>query len=103
MSEKDKNDTHTDLNSSPQSTMPWDSVINSVTELGKEFIRKKYGHDSKHLWLHVLLVVVLLSGIIIAAYIADLNSTATGTLIGSLVGYSFGKFGTKGSNGGNDG
>lgn len=72
----------------------WTSLIeHGITEITKvisEFVKSKYSHDRTGLYIHFGVVIVIITGIIILAVCCKLDSSIIGTLLGSLIGFSFG-------------
>ena len=73
----------------------YNPLKHGITESSKvisEFLKTKYSHDKTGLYIHLSVVSVILSGIIILAIFCKLESSIIGTLLGSLIGFSFGNF-----------
>jgi hypothetical protein len=73
----------------------YNPIKHGITEGSKvvsEFLKSKYSHDKTGLYVHLAVVGFILTGIIILTKICKLESSIIGTLLGSLIGFSFGNF-----------
>lgn len=82
----------------------YNPLKHGITEGSKvisEFLKSKYSHDKNGLYVHLGIVSVILAGIVVLAIFCKLDSSIVGTLLGSLIGFSFGNFpkSGKGNNG----
>lgn len=67
-------------------------VAGLVIPLIQNFIQVRYGHNNKYLWAHIIIILLLLTSIIVLTFIGALDKSTVGTLLGSIIGYSLGKF-----------
>ena len=67
-------------------------LIKNASDSVKQFIVSKYSHDKTGLWIHIGVVFILSATIIILAIVTKLDNSIVGTLLGSLIGFSFSNF-----------
>jgi hypothetical protein len=66
--------------------------INQLFDVLRQFIQIKYGRDNRYMWAHLGVVFLLLVTIVVLTLFAGLDKCTVGTLLGSVIGYSLGKF-----------
>jgi hypothetical protein len=69
-----------------------ENAIKEFTKVISDFVKFKYSHDKTGIIAHVFLVGIILVGIISLALCCKIESSIIGTLLGSLIGFSFGNF-----------
>ena len=70
-----------------------DSINHGISEISKgiqQYIAAKYSHDKTGIFVHLAIVFVIMLGIFLLR--CKLDASIIGTLIGSLIGFSFGNF-----------
>ncbi|MHB8401684.1 MAG: hypothetical protein ACYDCN_06685 [Bacteroidia bacterium] len=66
--------------------------IKEFSDIIKHFISAKYSHDKTGIYIHLAIVATILIGIIFLSFWGKLDSSIIGTLLGTLIGFSFGNF-----------
>lgn len=70
----------------------YESVIKEIKNGFSEYVKAKFSHNWIHTLFYTIILTLLLSTILLLAYWKIIDGCTIGTLLGSIVGYTLGRY-----------